>query len=105
MRPLVDGTYARYGLDVTIIPGGPQANGALMLLFGKIEFFMGGDQIGDYLSAEAKLPLIAVAADFQKISANPHVASRRRDWTNGRTCRRRIPFTSAPAQSTRSTAG
>src|SRR6202044_1475509 len=62
----VDGTYEKYGLDVTIIPGGPQANGALMLLFGKIEFFMGGDQIGDFLSAESKLPLIAVAADFQK---------------------------------------
>jgi NitT/TauT family transport system substrate-binding protein len=27
---------------------------------------MGGDQIGNYLSAEAKLPLIAVAADSQK---------------------------------------
>jgi NitT/TauT family transport system substrate-binding protein len=65
-QALVDGTYAKYGLDVTIIPGGPQTNGALMLLFGKIEFFMGGDQIGDYLSAESKLPLVAVAADFQK---------------------------------------
>jgi NitT/TauT family transport system substrate-binding protein len=62
----VDGTYEKYGLDVTIIPGGPQANGALMLLFGKIDFFMGGDQIGDFLSAESKLPLVAVAADFQK---------------------------------------
>jgi NitT/TauT family transport system substrate-binding protein len=65
-QALVDGTYAKYGLDVTIIPGGPQSNGALMLLFGKMEFFMGGDQIGDFLSAESKLPLIAVAADFQK---------------------------------------
>src|SRR5271169_6307106 len=65
-QALVDGTYARYGLDVTIIPGGPQSNGALMLLFGKIEFFMGGDQIGDFMSSESRLPLIAVAADFQK---------------------------------------
>ena len=65
-QALADGTYEKYGLDVTIIPGGPQTNGALMLLFGKIEFFMGGDQIGDFLSAESKLPLIAVAADFQK---------------------------------------
>src|SRR5271168_1167796 len=65
-QALVDGTYEKYGLDVTIIPGGPQSNGALMLLFGKFEFFMGGDQIGNYLSAESKLPLIAVAADFQK---------------------------------------
>ncbi|HVP99879.1 MAG TPA: ABC transporter substrate-binding protein [Roseiarcus sp.] len=61
-----DGTYAKYGLDVTIIPGGPQANGGLLLLFGKLDFFMGGDMIGNLLSAEAKLPLIAVAADFQK---------------------------------------
>jgi NitT/TauT family transport system substrate-binding protein len=61
-----DGTYAKYGLDVTIIPGGPQTNGALLLLFGRIEFFMGGDMIGNLLSAEAKLPLVAVAADFQK---------------------------------------
>ena len=72
-----DGTYAKYGLDVTIIPGGPQANGGLLLLFGKIEFFMGGDMIGNLLSAESQLPLIAVAADFQK-SRRFHVASRRR---------------------------
>jgi NitT/TauT family transport system substrate-binding protein len=65
-QALADGTYAKYGLDVTIIPGGPQANGGLLLLFGKIEFFMGGDQIGNLLSAEAGLPLVAVAADFQK---------------------------------------
>jgi NitT/TauT family transport system substrate-binding protein len=65
-QAVADGTYEKYGLDVTIIPSGPQANGALLLLFGKIEFFMGGDQIGNYLSAEAKLPLIAVAGDFQK---------------------------------------
>jgi NitT/TauT family transport system substrate-binding protein len=61
-----DGTYAKYGLDVTVIPGGPQSNGALMLLFGKIDFFMGGDLIGDFMSAESKLPLVAVAAYFQK---------------------------------------
>src|ERR1700690_3919095 len=65
-QALVDGTYAKYGLDVTIIPGGPQSNGALMLLSGKMEFFMGGDQIGDFLSAQSELPLIAVAAEFQK---------------------------------------
>jgi len=63
---VADGTYAKYGLDVKIVPGGPQANGGLMLLFGKLDFFMGGDMIGNLLSAEAKLPLIAVAADFQK---------------------------------------
>ncbi len=65
-QALADGTYEKYGLDVTIIPGGPQANGGLLLLFGKLDFFMGGDMIGNLLSAESKLPLVAVAADFQK---------------------------------------
>jgi NitT/TauT family transport system substrate-binding protein len=65
-QAVADGTYAKFGLDVTIVPGGPQANGGLMLLFGKLDFFMGGDMIGNLLSAESKLPLVAVAAIFQK---------------------------------------
>ncbi len=65
-QAVADGTYAKYGLEVTIVPGGPQANGGLLLLFGKLDFFMGGDMIGNLLSAESKLPLIAIAADFQK---------------------------------------
>src|SRR5271166_837162 len=65
-QAVADGTYEKYGLDVSIIPGGPQSNGGLLLLFGKLDFFMGGDMIGNLLSAESKLPLIAVAADFQK---------------------------------------
>jgi NitT/TauT family transport system substrate-binding protein len=85
-QALADGTYEKFGLDVTIIPGGPQANGALMLLFGKLEFFMGGDMIGNLLSAEAKLPLVAVAANFQEEPADPHVASGTWAWTNGRIC-------------------
>jgi NitT/TauT family transport system substrate-binding protein len=65
-QAVADGTYEKHGLDVTIVPGGPQANGGLLLLFHKLDFFMGGDMIGNFLSAEANLPLIAVAADFQK---------------------------------------
>jgi NitT/TauT family transport system substrate-binding protein len=65
-QALVDGTYAKYGLDVTIRPGGPQSNGGLLLISGKIEFFMGGDMIGDFLSVEQNIPTVAVAADFQK---------------------------------------
>jgi NMT1/THI5 like len=65
-QAVADGTYEKYGLDVTIIPGGPQSNGGLLLLFGKLDFFMGGDMIGNLIGAESKLPLIAVAADFQK---------------------------------------
>jgi NitT/TauT family transport system substrate-binding protein len=65
-QALVDGTYAKYGLDVKILQGGPQSNGGMLLVAGKIEFFMGGDMIGDFLSVEQGIPTIAVAADFQK---------------------------------------
>ncbi len=65
-QALADGTYAKFGLDVTIMQGGPQTNGALFLLMGKIEFYMGGDLIGDFMTADQNLPTIVVAADFQK---------------------------------------
>ena len=65
-QALVDGTYAKYGLDVTIMPGGPQINGGMLLLAGKIEFAEGGDLIGDFLAAENGLPTVAVFAGYQK---------------------------------------
>jgi NitT/TauT family transport system substrate-binding protein len=65
-QALVDGTYQRYGLDVTILPGGPASNGGMLLIAGKIDFFMGGDMIGDFLDVQNNIPLITVAADFQK---------------------------------------
>jgi NitT/TauT family transport system substrate-binding protein len=65
-QAVVDGTYAKYGLDVTIRPGGPQSNAGLLLVAGKIEFDMGGDMIGDFLCVEQNIPTVAVAADFQK---------------------------------------
>ena len=65
-QALVDGTYEKNGLDVTIMPGGPTSNGGMLLIAGKIEFFMGGDMIGDFLNVQNNIPLITVAADFQK---------------------------------------
>jgi NitT/TauT family transport system substrate-binding protein len=65
-QALVDGTYGKYGLDVTIQPGGPESNGGMLLIAGKIDFFQGGDLIGNFLSAERDVPIVAVAADFQK---------------------------------------
>ena len=37
---VVDGTYAKYGLEVKILPGGPQANNRLLLAAGRIDFYM-----------------------------------------------------------------
>src|SRR6202161_2768169 len=67
---LVDWTYAKYGVDVTILQGGPMSNGGMLLIAGKIEFFMGGDMIGDFLAVQNNIPTIAVAAHFQK---NPQI--------------------------------
>ena len=65
-QALVDGTYEKYGLDVTILQGGPTSSGGMLLIAGKIEFFMGGDMIGDFLAVQNNIPTITVAADFQK---------------------------------------
>ena len=42
-QAVADGTYKKYGLDVEIVQGGPQANNALLLPAGKIDFYMGGN--------------------------------------------------------------
>jgi len=38
----------------------------MLLVAGKIDFFMGGDMLGDFLSVEQNIPTIPVAAHFQK---------------------------------------
>jgi NitT/TauT family transport system substrate-binding protein len=65
-QAVVDGTYAKYGLDVTILPGGPQANNRLLLTSGKIEFYMGGNMLQSFSAVEQNIPTIVVAGDFQK---------------------------------------
>ena len=42
-QALADGTYAVYGLDVTIIPGGPMAPNRQLLLSGRADFYMSGN--------------------------------------------------------------
>jgi NitT/TauT family transport system substrate-binding protein len=65
-QAIADGTYAKYGLDVTILQGGPQANNGLLLASGKIEFYMGGNLLLPFQAVEQNVPTIVVAADFQK---------------------------------------
>jgi NitT/TauT family transport system substrate-binding protein len=61
-----DGTYERYGLDVTILQGGPNANNRLLLAAGKVEFSLGANLIQAFDAAAGDLPIVAVAALFQK---------------------------------------
>lgn len=65
-QAVADGTYEEFGLDVTIVAGGPQKNNRLLLLAGKVDFYMAGNMLVP-LNAEANdIPVIEVAAIFQK---------------------------------------
>jgi len=61
-QAVVDGTYEKYGLKVTIIPKADQA----MLLGGKIQFYMQGNLLATFSAAEQGVPVVEVAAIFQK---------------------------------------
>jgi NitT/TauT family transport system substrate-binding protein len=65
-QAVADGTYARYGLDVTIVPGGPQKNNRLLLAAGKTDFYMGDNLIGEFSALSENVPIVTVAAIFQK---------------------------------------
>ena len=65
-QALVDGTYRKYGLDVTILPGGPNVNHRLQLLAGKIEFYMSANTLQAFDAVAQNIPTLIVAAIFQK---------------------------------------
>jgi len=65
-QAVVDGTYAKYGLDVTIVPGGPQVNNRMLLLASKIDFFMSANSLQGFDAVAQNIPTLAVAAMFQK---------------------------------------
>lgn len=64
-QAVADGTYEKYGLDVTIRQGGPQAANRSLLVGGQIEFYMGGPtQAID--GVKQGIPTITLASVFQK---------------------------------------
>ncbi len=65
-QAVADGTYEKHGLKVTIVQGGPQASNQALLMADKIQFYMSGNLILPFSAAEQEVPLIEVAAIFQK---------------------------------------
>ena len=65
-QAIVDGTYKKYGLEVEIRQGGPQVNNRPLLATGKIDFMMGGNLLQGFDAVKNGLPIVAVAAIFQK---------------------------------------
>ena len=65
-QAVADGTYQKYGLDVTIVPGGPNSNNRMLLIAGKLDFFMSANTLQSFDAVTNKVPLVTVAAVFQK---------------------------------------
>ena len=65
-QAVADGTYKKYGLDVTIVSGGPNVNNRILLPVGKLDFFMSANSLQSFDAVEQKIPTVAVAAIFQK---------------------------------------
>lgn len=78
-QSVADGTFAECGLDVTIVSGGPQVNNRALLMADRIQFHMGGDMLQAFNAVKEDIPVVAVAATFQKhpqvIVAHPDVES------------------------------
>jgi len=78
-QAVADGTYEACGLDVKIVPGGPQVNNRALMMANKIHFHMGGDLLQAFNSVQEGIPVVSVAAVFQKhpqvIIAHPGKAS------------------------------
>ncbi|MDB5652817.1 MAG: ABC-type nitrate/sulfonate/bicarbonate transport system periplasmic component-like [Tardiphaga sp.] len=65
-QAVADGTYKQYGLDVTIVPGGPNVNNRMLLISGKLDFFMSANTLQSFDAVANNVPVVAVAAVFQK---------------------------------------
>jgi NitT/TauT family transport system substrate-binding protein len=65
-QAVADGTYKSYGLDVTIVPGGPNNNNRILLIAGKLDFFMSANTLQSFDAVANNVPLVTIAAIFQK---------------------------------------
>jgi len=74
-----NGTYKKYGLDVTIKMGGPSVNVIQLMAAGQADCVMGGSDLQMIQVREAGVPVVNVAAIFQK---DPQVIITHEDVTN-----------------------
>jgi NitT/TauT family transport system substrate-binding protein len=65
-QALATGIYKKYGLDVSIVEGGPQVNNAQLLISGKLTFDITSNGFLALNFVQQDIPFEAVAAGFQK---------------------------------------
>ena len=64
------------GLDVEIVPGGPQANNRMLLPVGRIDFYMGGNLIQAFSAIREEISHHRRRRELPERPADPDVASR-----------------------------
>lgn len=64
-QAMVDGAYARYGIEVELQQGGPQLNSQILLATGRFDFALGSNSLEIFQAVQQKAPIVAVAAICQ----------------------------------------
>jgi NitT/TauT family transport system substrate-binding protein len=65
-QAIATGIYRGHGLEVTLRQGGPQVNHAQLLAAGRLDFNLAPNSFGPLNFVSEKIPMVAVAALFQK---------------------------------------
>lgn len=65
-QAIATGIYKKHGLDVELRQGGPQVNHAQLLAAGVLDFDIASNSFGPLNFAQQNIPMVAVAALFQK---------------------------------------
>ncbi len=65
-QAVANGTYKKYGLDVTIRMGGPQVNIMQLMAAGQTDCIMGSSDMQMMVARAGGLPVVTLAAIFQK---------------------------------------
>jgi NitT/TauT family transport system substrate-binding protein len=65
-QALATGIYKKYGLDVSIVEGGPEVNNAELLVAGRLTFDITSNSFLALNFVQENIPFVAVAAGFQK---------------------------------------
>jgi NitT/TauT family transport system substrate-binding protein len=65
-QAIATGIYERHGIEVNLRPGGPQVNHAELLAAGILDFNIASNSFVPLNFAAEKIPMVAVAAIFQK---------------------------------------
>lgn len=65
-QAIAEGTYKKYGLDVTVKMGGPQVNIVQLMAAGQADCIMGSSDVQQMQVREGGVPLVTVAAFMQK---------------------------------------